>query len=199
MPRTRLRHPHKPLVRSGSAGEKRSRSPAADAATIVSIEEIPSPVLAERQHQSLPICRSLGVQRYRIGPTEVGILLIQGKPVRWRKEVALLARSMQVWSETEHRLTVLSRRDAESISCGHEQGPVDYTDAARRPNTAAACTRRPCGHSPRLLERNSHDPTVVIAAVTEMTSKWHIQHPAKNSERTSLILVPRIEGLLHAA
>jgi hypothetical protein len=30
-----------------------------------------------------------------------------------------------------------------------------------------------------------------------MTAKGHVQHPAENSQRTPLILVARIEGLLH--
>jgi len=166
----------------------------ADAAKIVLIEQIASPVLAERQHQSLSICRSPGIQRNRIRSAEVGILLIQRKPVRRRKEVALLARSMQVRSKTEHRLTVPPRRDAESISRGYEQRLASDTDAARSPNAATACTRRPCGHSLRPLERNSNHPAVVIAAITEMTAKWHVQHAAKNSQRTTLILVTRIEG-----
>src|SRR5712691_7039544 len=106
---------------------------------------------------------------------------------------------MQVRSKTEHRLTVPPRRDAESISRGHEQRLAGDTDAARSPNASAACPCRPCRHSPRLLRRNSHYPAVVIAAITEMTAKWHVQHATKNSQRTTLILVPRIEGLLHAA
>jgi hypothetical protein len=32
-----------------------------------------------------------------------------------------------------------------------------------------------------------------------MTAKWHVQHATKNCQRTTLILVPGIEGLLHAA
>src|SRR5260370_38019938 len=104
-----------------------------------------------------------------MGSAGGGLLRVQRKPIRGRKEIAHLARSMQVRSKTEHRLTVLPRRDAESISRGYEQRLAGDTDAARSPNTAAACTRRPCGHSPRLLERNSHDPAYVIDSITEMT------------------------------
>src|SRR5262249_5263673 len=166
---------------------------------IVLIEQIASPVLAEGQYQSPSIRRSPGAQRYRIGSAEVGILLIQCKPVRRREEIAHLVRSMQVRSKTEHRLTVLPRGGAEGISRSDEEGLARDTDAARSPDTAAACTRRPCRHSPRLLERNSHHPAVVVAAVAKVTAKWHIQHAAKNSQCTALILVPRIERLLHAA
>src|SRR5262249_25680276 len=48
------------------------RETAADAAKIVLIEQIASAVLAEREHQGSTICRSPGVQRYRIGSAEVG-------------------------------------------------------------------------------------------------------------------------------
>jgi hypothetical protein len=71
-----------------------SRETAADATKITLIEQIASPILTECQYQRLSICRSLDVQRYRIGSAKVGIALIKCKPIRRRKEVALLTRSM---------------------------------------------------------------------------------------------------------
>src|SRR5260370_31390399 len=122
------------------------------------MEMIASSALAVRWHQTLSICLIPGVQRHRFGPAEIGILLIQRKPVRRRKEVALLARSMQVRSKTEHRLTVPPRRDAASISRGYEQRLASDTDAAPTPNAATACTRRPCGQSLRPLQRKHNPP-----------------------------------------
>src|SRR5579871_5486968 len=116
------------------------RETAADASEIVLIEQIASPVLAQRQYQSLPTRGHPGLKRHRIGSAEVGIPLIQRKPVRRRKEVALVARSMEVRSKTEHCLAISPRRGAEGISRGCEQRLARDTDAARSPNAAAART-----------------------------------------------------------
>src|SRR6516165_11199502 len=104
---------------------------------------------------------------------------------------------MQVWSESDHGLPVTPGRGVERVAGGHEQRLAGDAGAARRPDTAAACTCGPACHFPRVLERNSHHPAAVIPAITEMTTKWHVEHPGENSQRTALILVTRIEGLLH--
>ena len=99
-------------------GDGFGRKTAADAAKIVLTEQVASPVLAERKHQSPPIVRRTDGQRYRMCPAEIGILSIQCKPVRRRKEVVFLARSMQVWSKSDPRLI------ARASACGRPTMPA---------------------------------------------------------------------------
>src|SRR5215470_2526015 len=96
------------------------RKTAANAAEIVLIKQIASPVLAEREHQSASTVRRRDDQRYWIGTAEISILLIQRQPVRRCKEIAFVARPVQIWRQAKHGFAIAPGRGAKCVPSSHE-------------------------------------------------------------------------------
>src|SRR5262249_2168842 len=139
-----------------------------DAAQIRTIEDVGFAVLPEGEHQG-PTSR--GAEDDRPGPAEISVAGVQVRPVRRGEVVAARPAEGGAGLTAAHRLAVLPARCRHRVPGGDVERGAVGSDPAGGPHASAARAGRPprdaCSGG---AQRYPHDPTMIVAAVSEVAA-----------------------------
>ena len=130
----------------------------------------------------------------KIEPTIGGSVYVKPNDIKW-EPTQFEGISIKVLYEDKAKgeMTCLLKWDG--VTGRNEQRFAVRADATWRPNTAAPCACGPARHNLRIMQGNTDNPAMVIAAIAEMTAKRHEEHTIDYCKGSALALITWIEGL----